>query len=317
MATLTVPQPLPSPYVDAENLRKACQGWGTDEKVIISILGHRDSTQRKLIMLAYEELYQENLIDRLKSELSGDFEKAVIRWMLDPVDRDAVMANVAVKNFVTPDIRVILEIACVRSPSELLAVKQAYHSLYKRSLEEDVAMHTTGDFHKLLVALVSTYRYDGDEIDSSLALSEAKILHNAIKEKAFGHEEIIRILSTRSKAQVNATFNCYKDEYGASITKGLMGDPEDDFLAALRVVVRCIRSPHKYFAKVLNDAVNKQGADEDALTRVIVTHAEKDLNNIIELYFKRNSISLNHAVANHSSGDHKAFLLTLLGAEDL
>lgn len=29
-----------------------------------------------------------------------------------------------------------------------------------------------------------------------------------------------------------------------------MGDPEDDFLAALRVVVRCIRSPHKYFAKV-------------------------------------------------------------------
>lgn len=52
-------------------------GWGTDEKVIISILGHRDSTQRKLIMLAYEELYQENLIDRLKSELSGDFEVRV------------------------------------------------------------------------------------------------------------------------------------------------------------------------------------------------------------------------------------------------
>lgn len=52
-------------------------GWGTDEKVIISILGHRDSTQRKLIMLAYEELYQENLIDRLKSELSGDFEVCV------------------------------------------------------------------------------------------------------------------------------------------------------------------------------------------------------------------------------------------------
>lgn len=49
-------------------------GWGTDEKAIISILGHRDATQRKLIKLAYEELYEENLMERLKSELSGDFE---------------------------------------------------------------------------------------------------------------------------------------------------------------------------------------------------------------------------------------------------
>lgn len=69
--------------------------------------------------------------------------------------------------------------------------------------------------------------------------------------------------------------------------------------------------------QVLHDTVSKQGADEDAVTRVIVTHAEKDLNDIMELYYKRNSVSLNHAVAKYTSGDHKAFLLTLLGAEDL
>lgn len=49
-------------------------GWGTDERAIISILGHRNATQRKLIRLAYEEIYQEDLIKQLKSELSGDFE---------------------------------------------------------------------------------------------------------------------------------------------------------------------------------------------------------------------------------------------------
>lgn len=76
----------------------------------------------------------------------------MIRWILDPVDRDAVIANVALKNFVTPDIRVILEMSCVRSPGELLAVKQAYHSLYKHSLEEDVASHTTGNFRKVSIA---------------------------------------------------------------------------------------------------------------------------------------------------------------------
>jgi len=66
---------------------------------------------------------------------------------------------------------------------------------------------------------VGTYRYDGDEVNVNLAQSEAKILHDAIKQKIYNDEEVIRILSTRSKAQLNATFNRYKDEYGASITK--------------------------------------------------------------------------------------------------
>lgn len=47
---------------------------GTDEKAIISVLGNRNSFQRKLIRLAYEEIYHEDLIHQLKSEISGDFE---------------------------------------------------------------------------------------------------------------------------------------------------------------------------------------------------------------------------------------------------
>ena len=49
-------------------------GWGTDEKAIINILGHRNAIQRKQIRQTYEELYQEDLIKRLESELSGDLE---------------------------------------------------------------------------------------------------------------------------------------------------------------------------------------------------------------------------------------------------
>jgi len=52
-----------------------------------------------------------------------------------------------------------------------------------------------------------------------LAKSEAKQLHEAIEDKAFGNEEFIRIITTRSKAQLNATFNNYKDEYGHHINK--------------------------------------------------------------------------------------------------
>lgn len=67
---------------------------------------------------------------------------------------------------------------------------------------------------------------------------------------------------------------------------------------------------------MLRNAIKILGTDEDALTRVIVTRAEKDLKDIKEAYYRRNSINLNNAVANDTSGDYKAFLLTLLGDEE-
>ncbi|KAK0574672.1 hypothetical protein LWI29_027111 [Acer saccharum] len=318
MATIVAPHDF-SAVEDAESLNKACKGWGTNEKAIISILGHRTAAQRQHIRLAYQELYQEDLVKRLESELSGDFEKAVYRWILDPADRDAVLANAAIRKLVNPDYHVVLEIACIRSPEELLAVRRAYQARYKHSLEEDVAAHTTGDIRQLLVALVTAFRYTGDEINARLAKSEAGILHDAIKDKAFNHEEVIRIVSTRSKAQVMATFNCYRDDQGTSITKKLLGEGGDhgtEFTKALRTAIRCLNDSKKYFEKVLRNAMKGMGTDEDALTRVIVTRAEKDLKDIKEYYYKRNSVPLEQAVAKDTSGDYKDFLLTLLGKED-
>lgn len=311
MASLIAPADHDS-IQDAEILYKACKGWGTDEKALISVLAHRNAAQRKQIRQAYWDLYQEDLIKRLESELSGDFERAVYRWILDPEDRDAVLANVALRK--SSDFHVLVEIACVRSAEELLAVRRAYQARYKHSLEEDVAAHTTGDIRKLLVGLVTAFRYEGAEINARLAKSEANILHDAIKDKAFNHEEVIRILTTRSKTQLMATFNCFKDDQSNSITKVLLGESADDhYKNLLRVAIRCINEPIKYYEKVLRNAIKKLGTDEDAVTRVIVTRAEKDLLDIKEFYYKRNSVPLDQAVAKDTAGDYKAFLLALLG----
>lgn len=55
-----------------------CAGWGTDEKTVIAILGHRNVYQRQQIRKSYHEIHQEDLIKRLESELSGDFEVTII-----------------------------------------------------------------------------------------------------------------------------------------------------------------------------------------------------------------------------------------------
>ncbi|GAU39310.1 hypothetical protein TSUD_119150 [Trifolium subterraneum] len=277
MATLIAPSNH-SPIEDAQALQHAFKGWGADNKAIVAILGHRNVHQRQQIRKAYEELFEEDLIKRLESEIS------------------------AIRNG-SKNYHVVAEIASVLSAEELLAVRRAYHNRYKRSIEEDVSANTTGHLRqaktkstrtnitgtkakitktknvsyvlstktiKLLVGLVSSFRYEGDEINAKLAQTEANVIHESVKEKKGNNEEeVIRILTTRSKTQL-----------------------------------------------VLRNAIKKFGTDEDGITRVIVTRAEKDLRDIKELYYKRNSVHLEDAVSKEISGDYKKFILTLLGKQD-
>ncbi|KAK3419063.1 hypothetical protein EUGRSUZ_H04787 [Eucalyptus grandis] len=315
MATIAVPPSVPSPAEDAEQLQKAFAGWGTNEDLIISILAHRNAAQRKVIRQTYAETYGEDLLKALDKELSSDFERSVLLWTLDPAERDAFLSNEATKRLTSSN-WVLMEIACTRSSMELFMVRQAYHARYKKSLEEDIAYHTTGDFHKLLVPLASTFRYEGPEVNMTLARSEAKILHEKIHEKAYNHDELIRIVTTRSKAQLNATLNYYNNEFGNAINKDLKADPNDEFLKLLRSAIKCLTYPEKYFEKVLRLAINKLGTDEWALTRVVTTRAEVDMQRIKEQYHKRNSVPLDRAIANDTSGDYKKMLLALVGHED-
>ncbi|KMT14582.1 hypothetical protein BVRB_4g073520 [Beta vulgaris subsp. vulgaris] len=313
MSTIVAPERT-SPIDDAHIIKKACRGLGTDENAIISLLGHRMSCQIKLIKLAYQEVYQEDLINQLKCEISGDFEKAICQWVIDPVEREAILIFEALKKE-KPDYNLVAEIVCTKSPEELLTLKRAYHKIYKHALEEDVASHTRGKVRNFLVGIVSTYKYYGDEIDEILAYSDATTLHDEIQDKKSIHEEIIRIITTRSKQQLLATFNHFKDIHGTTITRALRGTPEHEFFETIRVAIKCISYPQKYFAKILRKAIIGLGTDEDVLTRVIVTRAEIDLKDIKELYLERNNTSLDQAIAGDTSGDYKAFLLTLLGSE--
>ncbi|KAK4434196.1 Annexin D1 [Sesamum alatum] len=315
MSTLCVPSQVPSVAEDCEQLHKAFSGWGTNEDLIISILGHRNAAQRKLIRQVYAETYGEDLLKALDKELTNDFERVVLLWTLDPPERDAYLANEATKRWTSSN-QVLVEIACTRSPKELLLAREAYHARFKRSLEEDVAYHTSGDFRKLLVPLVSSYRYAGDEVNLTLAKTEAKLLHAKISEKAYSCDDIIRILTTRSKAQINATLNQYKNEFGNDINKDLKADPKDEFLAILRATVKCLVCPEKYFEKVVRLSINKLGTDEGALTRVVATRAEVDLKIIKDEYHKRNSVPLDRAIAKDTSGDYEKMLLALLGHEE-
>ncbi|XP_008237182.1 PREDICTED: annexin D2-like [Prunus mume] len=315
MATFAVPQQIPPVAEDCERLRKAMQGWGTDENAIISILTHRNARQRCLIRQTYAEKYGEDFFKPLQDELSGDFLRAVLLWTPHPAERDALLANevTTTKHSAAHNHLVIMEIACTRTSRELFQVREDYHARYKRSIEEDIAYHTTGDFRKLLVPLASTYRYEGAEVDMTVANSEANILQEKISEKAYNHDELIRILTTRSKAQLNATFEVYNDQFGHPINKDLKKKPKDEYLGLVRATIKCLTCPEKYYEKALRLSMKGLGTTEETLTRVVATRAEVDMKSIMEQYQLKNSVPLVQDIKSDTSGDYLATLLALVG----
>lgn len=75
-------------------------------------------------------------------------QRAVLLWTLDPAERDALLAYESTRKF-TSNLWVLIEIACTRSTHDLFEVRKAYHARYKRSIEEDIAYHATGDYRKV------------------------------------------------------------------------------------------------------------------------------------------------------------------------
>ncbi|KAF8398265.1 hypothetical protein HHK36_017192 [Tetracentron sinense] len=261
---------------------------------------------------------------------------------MHPWERDARMAKEALSKG-AQSYDVLIEIACTRSSEELLGARRAYHSLFDHSIEEDIAYCINDSNRKLLVALVSSYRYEGSMVNEEIAKSEAKTLciaiKNSDKKKAVEDDEVVRILTTRSKLHLKAIFKHYKE----MCSKTLDEDVEDDL--NLKETVQCLCSPQTYFSKVkMNPSTRfqrsfasnmaflayfyinifafqvlemalKGGVDEntkEALTRVIVTQADGGMKEIKEEYHKQYGVSLSQKIQETTYGNYKDFLLTLV-----
>lgn len=171
---------------------------------------------------------------------------------------------------------------------------------------------------QLLVGLVSAYRYEGPRVNEEVARAEAKALGAAVKGaggaagKLVADGEVVRILSTRSRAHLVETFKYYKEIHGRHIEEDLANDQNETLLEA----VVCLAAPARYFSGVV-EAGLRDGADnhaKDALTRVAVTRSDVDMDRICAAYQERFGAKLEDVVAAKAHGHYRDALLALVGA---
>uniref|UniRef100_A0A1D1Y0F7 Annexin n=1 Tax=Anthurium amnicola TaxID=1678845 RepID=A0A1D1Y0F7_9ARAE len=288
-------------------------GFGCDTAKVINIIAHRDATQRAFIQQEYKAMYADELINRIRSELSGKLEKAVLLWMHDPAGRDATIVRHALSEGAI-DLNSATEVICSRTPSQIQTFKQAYHAKFGANLEHGIQYQASGDHQKLLLAYVRTMRYEGPEVDHKMVEKDSKDLLKA-GEKRLGTDEetFIRIFSGRSRAHLAAVASYYKNAFGNSLEKAVKGETSGKFECALLTILRCAENPAKYFAKELHKAMKGLGTNDTTLIRIVVTRTEIDMQFIKAEYHQKYKKSLSDAIHSETSGHYRTFLLSLVG----
>ncbi|XP_012227553.2 annexin B9 isoform X1 [Linepithema humile] len=297
---------------DAEALRKAMKGFGTDEKTIIQVLANRSNLQRQEISSQFKTLYGKDLIKDLKSELSGNFEKLVLALMTPLPQFYAKELHDAMSGIGT-DENVLIEVLCTMSNHEISIIKQAYEAMYGRTLEDDLIADTSGTFKRLLVSLCCANRDESFNVNQAAAMEEARQLLQA-GELRFGTDESTfnAILVQRNMAQLRQIFVEYHNITGHDIENAIENEFSGDIKKGLLAIVKCVKNRADFFAEQLYKSMKGLGTNDSRLIRLIVTRCEVDMGEIKSVFLKQYGESLEDYISGDCSGHYKKCLLALI-----
>ena len=249
----------------------------------------------------------------MKEELEDDFEDIVIDLFYHPIDFDCYELRRAVQELGTLE-DILIEILSMRSNNEIYNIKKRYGEIFPgRDLHDDIENDVSGYFKTLLLALLEANRPDTvnyDEIkESVLSLYEQS-------QKWFPDEEVfIKVFTKQSKA----AFIIINELYNNIDSKGLLETVKDsfsgDFEDGLVGIYYSIIAPSEYYATKIHNSIKEMGTNELTLNRIIVTRAEKDIEEISKNYSKLFDSDMIKDIIDDTDGYYKTMLISLIKGE--
>ncbi|KAM7396739.1 hypothetical protein PAMP_019756 [Pampus punctatissimus] len=257
------------------------------------------------------------MITALKGALSGSLESVILGLMKSTAQFDASEIRGSIKGLGT-DEETLIEILCSRSTAELVEIKQVYKELFKKELEKDVAGDTSGNFAKLLLALVQAKRAEPSSIvDYEKIDDDARKLYDAgLKIKGTDVATWISIMSERSVPHLQKVFQRYKSYSPYDMQESIVQEVKGDLQRSFLVLVQSFENKQLYFANRLHEAMKSKGAKEKVVTRIIVSRCEVDLKKICSEYKAHYGQTLQKTILEHTKGDYQKVLLSLCGPEE-
>ncbi|XP_068432356.1 annexin A2 [Clinocottus analis] len=301
--TLGTVRPFPNFHPDQDVLEIQAALESKDAVTLVKILTNRSNAQRQAIADTFEEMTQKDLAVGVKKALSGDVETLLLELLMTPLQYQAYRLQQAMVGLGT-DENTLLEILCTQSGEKLGEIRATYKQLFKKDLEDELKGETSGDFTKLLLALLNK------EAVASGVQRDIESLSASLNGKKAETGPWIDILTSRDSKHLNKVLDGLELQSGHVVDQVLEKRFTGDFQQGLKVLVQCIQNPDGYLARRL---VNTK---TPVLQGIMVSHAEEDLLSIRAAYLRLTGTSLYTALQKQYKGNHLAALLAICRSED-
>ncbi|KAE9352869.1 hypothetical protein PF008_g5262 [Phytophthora fragariae] len=298
-----------------QQIHGACQGLGTDEKTLISVLGSKSPETRNLIALRYKELYRQPLKSLLKSETSGDFGR-LLRMISTPLpETEAQILRDATQGMGTTE-SLIVQILSGRSNDEMNILKRTYFDLVGKDLAVTLNSELSGDFRKVVMAVLQSSQvpYNPAVHNAAKAEEEATALYKAGQGRLGTNEEVfIGILVKAPPEFLKMMDSVYVAKYNNNIAKAVDKEFSGDAKKSLNYIVRSTIDPYPAIAEVFEKTMKGFGTDETGLSTALVRY-QSVLPYVKAAYKKLYHEELRDRISGETSGDYKRLLLEVFDA---
>ncbi|KAL4897984.1 hypothetical protein BDV59DRAFT_169010, partial [Aspergillus ambiguus] len=298
---------------EADVLRKAMKGFGTDEKTLIQVLAHLDPLQMSAVRSTYSNHINRDLFRDVKSETSGYLRQGLLAVIDGPLLHDVASARDAVEGVGTKE-WLLNDVLLGRSNADLSAIKSAYESTYRRSLQKDVEGDLSFKTLSLFSMVLRANRHEESfPIDPRTIEIEARTIHGATAGMVKNAEEVCSIFARSSDNEIRAINDEFNRRYN-SLEKHLEKEFSGHMKDALLHMLRTALDPAMRDAELLEDCMKGMGTkDEKLVVRVVRVHwnrAHKD--RVKAAYRHRYGKDLIQRVRGETSGDYQRLMVALL-----
>ncbi|XP_078394048.1 annexin A2-like, partial [Cetorhinus maximus] len=229
---------LKSPAVlDAQELKEAMKGLGTDEETLIEIMVTRSNRELQEIKAVYKEEFQKDLEKDIISDTNGRFQKlllvllkgqreansSVINYEL--IEEDAKTLQAVSSKKKNPDFDVWIPILTERSQNHLNRVFKLYKIYTSCDITETIKKQMKGDDEKCFLALVQSIQNTPEFL--------AERLQSSMKSLGTKDKTLTRLLVSRCEIDLLSIRAEFRKKYGKSLYSTIQGDTKGDYRCAL------------------------------------------------------------------------------------
>ncbi|KAF4542744.1 uncharacterized protein LTHEOB_7474 [Lasiodiplodia theobromae] len=310
------------PYVDtnmeAEALRKAMKGFGTDEKAVIRVISKLDPVQIYSVRQTYNQRFMRDLQRDLEKETSGDFRDALLAVARGPLQQDCHTLYHAMKGMGTKESD-LNDVLCGRSNADIHAIRQEYRKMFNKDLEADLRGDLSAGTETLFVMLAAGTRHEestpvipqnieqaATELQNSMGTGPIGLNKNAI--------HTCQVLTQLSDNELRAVSEAYQRRYHQSLTKAIESKFSGHMKDALHLtLVRALNRPMAE-AELLEDAMAGAGThDRHLIDRVVRVHWDRGFKEAVkQAYRAKYGKDLRKRIEGETRGDYERLLVAMI-----